>query len=120
MDGETSAFDLEILHKKGKENVLTDALSWKDDDNTTCAALVVVPDWLDEIHVEYAKDLDCGYMIENISQYANFEWENDILWCKGIIYIIPSSKFRMKILKESHSSPTAGHVRFFKTYYKIQ
>ena len=44
-----SAFDLEILHKKGKENVVADALSRKDDDNTTCATMVVVPEWLDEI-----------------------------------------------------------------------
>lgn len=67
------AFDLEILHKKGKENVIADALSRKDDDNTTCVALVIVPDWLDEMQVEYAKYLDYGAMIENISEYANFD-----------------------------------------------
>eukprot|EP00253_Pinus_taeda_P034459 PITA_34459 len=113
-------FDLEILRKKGKENVVADALSWKDDDNTTCTALAIVPDWLDKIRVEYAKDLDYRAMIENISQYANYEWKNDILWYKRRIYLTPSSKFRMKILKESHNSPTAGHVGVFKTYYKIR
>jgi len=44
-----STFDLEILHKKGKENVVADALSRKDDDHTTCATMIVVPEWLDKI-----------------------------------------------------------------------
>jgi len=43
------AFDLEILHKKGRENVVADALSHKNEDNTICIALVVVPKWLNEI-----------------------------------------------------------------------
>lgn len=89
-----SAFDLEILHKKGKENVVADALSRKDDDHTTCAAMIVVPEWLDETQDEYTKDKDCDSMINNISQYTNFEWKNDILWYKGIIYLTPTSKFK--------------------------
>ena len=44
-----STFYLEILHKKGKENVVGDALSSKDDDNTACAAMIVVLEWLGEI-----------------------------------------------------------------------
>jgi len=115
-----SAFDLEILHKKGKENVVANALSRKDDDHTTCAAMIVVQEWLDEIRAEYAKDKDCDSMINNISQYTNFEWKNDILWYKGRIYLTPASKFKIKILKESHNSPAAGHVRFYKTYYNVR
>eukprot|EP00253_Pinus_taeda_P032530 PITA_32530 len=115
-----SAFDLEILHKKGKENVVADALSRKDDDHTTCAAMIVVPEWLDEIRVEYAKDEDCDSMIKNISQCTNFEWKNDILWYKGRIYLTPTSKFKVKILKESHNLLEARHVGFYKTYYNIR
>lgn len=115
-----SAFDLEISHKKGKENIVADALSRKDEDNTTCVAMVIIPEWLDEIRVEYAKDEDCASMIENIHQYTNFEWKNDIIWYKGRIYLTTISKFKTKVLKESHSSPAAGHVGFFKTYYNIR
>ena len=74
---------------------------------------MVFPDWLDDIRAEYAKDLECGSMIENISQYANFEWKNDILGYKGRIYLTPTSKFKTKVLKESQSSPIPGHVDFF-------
>ena len=58
-------------------------------------------------------------MINNISQYTNFEWKNDILWYKGRIYLTLASKFKIKIL-ESHNSPAVGHVRFYKTYYNVR
>lgn len=109
-----STFDMEMSHKIGKHNVVADTLSRKDKDITTCASFIVVPDWLDEIWIEYAKDPYSCSIIENIDQHPNFEWENDILWYKGRRSLIPS-KFKMKVLRETHSSPTAGHVGFFKT-----
>ena len=33
------------------------------------------------------------------------------------IYLPSSSKFKTKVLKENHDSPTIAHVGFFKTYY---
>jgi hypothetical protein len=51
-----STFDMEIIHKKGKDNVVVDALSRKDEEVRAYATTVVIPDWLDEIRVEYAKD----------------------------------------------------------------
>jgi len=62
-----SVFDLEILHKKGKENVVVDALSRKDDGHITCDAMIVILEWFDEIQSEYAKDKDCHSMINNIT-----------------------------------------------------
>ena len=35
-----AAFDKEIIHKKGKENVVADALSKKDEDITSCSISV--------------------------------------------------------------------------------
>ena len=47
---------MEIIHKKGKENVVVDALSRKDEDITSYSILVTIPDWMDEIRSEYSKD----------------------------------------------------------------
>ena len=47
---------MEILHKWGKDNVVDDALSRNDDEFKDYAISVAVPDWLDEIWKEYAKD----------------------------------------------------------------
>ena len=78
---------------------------------------MVVPEWLNEIRSEYAKDPEITAIINNLPNNSKFEWKNDILWYKGRIYLNENSKFKFKILKESHDSLLAGHVGFFKTYY---
>ena len=52
-----ATFDMEILHKQGKDNVVVDALSRKDEVKAY-AISVAVPDWLDKIRGKYAKDPD--------------------------------------------------------------
>ena len=47
---------MEILHKRGKDNVVEDALSRKDEERTLLVVSVVVPEWLNENRSEYAKD----------------------------------------------------------------
>ena len=49
-----ATFDMEILHKWGRENVVVDALSWKDEEFKAYAISIAVPYWLDEIRGEYA------------------------------------------------------------------
>ena len=40
---------MEILHKRGKDNVVVDALSRKDEEVKAYIISVAVPEWLDEI-----------------------------------------------------------------------
>ena len=47
---------MEIIHEKGKENVVDDAPSQKYEEVREYATTIVIHDWLDEILVEYAKD----------------------------------------------------------------
>ena len=35
----------------------------------------------------------------------------------GRIYLKSNSKFKDKVMKESHDSPSAGHMGLFKSYY---
>ena len=58
--------------------------------------------------------------INNSNHDPKFEWKNDILWYKGRIYLNSKSKFKAKVMKDSHDSPTAGHVGFFKSYYNAR
>ena len=39
-----ATFDMEILHKKGKDNLVVDALSRRDEEDKVFAILVAVPD----------------------------------------------------------------------------
>ena len=111
---------MEILHKRGKDNVVADALSWKDEEAKAYAISVAVLDWLDEIRREYAKHPDTCALITDSNQGRKFEWRNDILWYNGRIYLSPTSSFKTKVLKESHDSLAAKHVGFFKTYYNAR
>ena len=99
---------MEIPHKRGKDNVVVDALSPKDEGVKAYTILVAVQEWLYKIWGEYAKDPDTCALINDPNQGLKLEWRNDILW------------FKTKVLKESHDSLAVGHVGFFKTYYNAR
>ena len=108
------------MHKRGKDNVVDDALSRRDEEAKSYAISVAIPKWLDEIRSEYAKDQDTYALIDNPERNPRVEWRNEILWYKERIYLSPTSRFKDKFLKETHDSPAAGHVGFFKTYYNAR
>jgi len=68
-----ATFDMEILHKRGKDNLVVDALSRKDEVQTY-AISIVIPEWLDEIRREYAKDPNKHALIEDPNRGSKFEW----------------------------------------------
>ena len=74
-----ATFDMEILHKRGKENVVADALSRKDEEVKAYATSIAVPNWLDEIRGEYAQDPDTCTLINDPNRVPGFAWRNDIL-----------------------------------------
>ena len=74
---------MDILHKKGKDNVVADALSRKDEEVQVYVVSMVIPEFLDEILIEYAKNPQVFSTIDNINQYPKLEWKNDLLWYKG-------------------------------------
>jgi hypothetical protein len=50
-------YDYEIIYKKGKDNVVVDALSRKYEDKGSIFSLsFIVPDWLQAIHQEWLQD----------------------------------------------------------------
>ena len=67
---------MEILHTRGKENVITAALSQKEEGVKSYAISVVAPDSLNEIRGEYAKDLDTCALIHYPNLGPKFKWRN--------------------------------------------
>jgi hypothetical protein len=60
-------YDYEIIYKKGKDNVVVDALSRKYEDEGSLFSLsFIVPDWLQVVHHEWLHDPKISHLIQQL------------------------------------------------------
>jgi hypothetical protein len=60
-------YDYEIIYKKGKDNVMADALSWKYKDEGSLFSLsFIVPNWLQAVHQEWLQDHKSSLLIQKL------------------------------------------------------
>eukprot|EP00253_Pinus_taeda_P036062 PITA_36062 len=93
-------YDFEIIYKKGKQNVVVDTLSRKDEDVEAllCAISIIQPDWINEAREEWKNDEEVWHLFESYNK-------------------IP---LKQKILMELHTSPLGGNSGFLKTYLRVK
>ena len=86
-------YDFEIIYKKGKQNVVVDALLRKDEDVEAllCAISIIQIDWITEARDEGKNDEEVWALIQKLQQdpntYDTFSWKNDSLCYKDRLYI---------------------------------
>eukprot|EP00253_Pinus_taeda_P011542 PITA_11542 len=68
-------YDFEIIYKKGKQNVVADALSRKDEDVEAllCAISIIQPDWINEASEEWKNDEEVWTLIQKLQQDSS-DW----------------------------------------------
>ena len=102
-------------YKKGKDNIVADALSRK---MILLAKLEINVLGLDEIKDLYASDPTFGSIFAKCSCDKGFD---DFYLHKGFLFkanklCIPESSLRLLLLKESHGGGLMGHFGRDKTY----
>jgi hypothetical protein len=118
-------YDYEIIYKKGKDNVVADALSRKYEDEGSLFSLSFnVPDWLQAVHQKWLQDPKSLQLIQQLQSNApaspGYSWLHDELQYKGCLYLSKQSKLKSTILSELHATPTKGHSGFTKTYDRVK
>ena len=93
-------YDFEIVYKKGKQNVVADELSRKDEDveEFLCAIYIIQPNWITEAREEWKNDEEVWTLIQKLQQDPStsdtFSWKNDSLWYKDHLYICKNSQLK--------------------------
>jgi hypothetical protein len=118
-------YDYEIIYKKGKENVVVDALSHKYEDEGSLFSLsFIVPNWLQAIHQEWLQDPKSSQLIQKLQSSApappRYSWLHDELRYKGRLYLSKQSNLKSMVLFELHATPIARHSGFTKTYDRVK
>jgi hypothetical protein len=110
------AFDFDIEYDKGKKNIVADALSRRP---ATCSLMEISAYWKSHLLVEYSKNKFACEVLDGQVQDDRYRVIDDVIFYKDIVYLVPDSGLKKKILTSVHDSPLADHPGFFKTYRKI-
>ena len=79
-------YDFEILYKKGKENIVADALSRKDEKYGAllCTLSILQENWMVQAKEEWKNDVPTSNLIQKIkidpSSLDKFCLKGDIIW----------------------------------------
>lgn len=122
-------FDYIVEYKKGKENLVADALSRrdgrsKDEVEESHAIVTVIPDWVEDVKGSYVQDPQyekvIGSIQNNDGANNSYTIEDELVRHKGRIYVGVGNDIRSKILESFHTSSIGGHSGIRATYHRIK
>ena len=108
-------------YKKGKENLVADALSRKFDNAPAMLTALTFPadNWISTLRDSYSKDPKLQKLISDFAGHkldeTKYDMKDGLLFYKGRLYISDSSVLKNQLLHLSHGIPQAGHSGFHKT-----
>ncbi|XP_042972693.1 uncharacterized protein LOC122304485 [Carya illinoinensis] len=110
----------------GKENVVVDALSRKNEEEQAILAVISFPTplWIDELKGSYSLCLRIADIVTKLQLGEpgpkHFSMQQGLLLRKGKMVVVPASSMQSKILEYIHNNPHAGHVGYHKTLHRAR
>ena len=110
-------YDYAITYKKGKDHLVTDALSRTFDDQGSLSTISMpVPRWLQVVQQGYVNDSSLSHIIQrlanNPSVVPHYSWDGASLRYKGRLVLPQNTALQQAIFYELHASPSVGHYEF--------
>lgn len=106
-------FDYSIQYKKGKENLVADALSRRQEGECSYLTTEVTPTWKLEVGKSMENDNEAQELIAQLlidaESLPEYQYKDGILRKQGKIYLCSSGEVRQKIMELIRSTPEGGH-----------
>ena len=113
--------DFTIQYRRGKENMVANALSRRDENAVYQSIVAVVPKWMIELAKSYEKT---EWLKEIIAQLVvnptNYILVNGLIRYKGRLVVGDDTTLKDKILKALHCSLIGGYSGIRATYQKVK
>ena len=102
-------FNVDLIHKPGRDNVVPDALSRRQE---LRVILMGESSLMRKIREGYQDDEESKKILDTLrvdKKLEHFRLERGVVWFKQKRMLVPKGKLRLVVLKECHDGPVAEH-----------
>jgi hypothetical protein len=114
----------QIVYKKGKENVVADALSRVGMAMAISTVTELQPVWIQEVTNSYVTDLQAQQLLQKLAVHspdeAGFSLHQGVIRKQQQIWIGQNSALRTKVISAFHDSVVGGHSGITATYQRVK
>ena len=113
-----------VVYRRGKENLVADALSRVGHLMSIQSISVATPQWIQEVLNSYHTDPVAHTLLQSLAITSpndkGYSLENGVIKYKQHTWVGQNSALRTKVIAALHASPIGGHSGIQSTYYKVK